>query len=105
MPKLIQKQLTVKQVKAETRRGLHADGNGLYLCVEGGSRSWKFRYMLNGTAYVLGLGPVRFVSLEDARQRALELQRQIRRGENPMTLRRKIAAQKAKAVTFRQVAE
>jgi predicted ATPase len=50
--------LTALQVKRVTRLGMHANGGGLYLYVQaGGGKSWVFRYMLNGRARGMGLGP------------------------------------------------
>ena len=43
--------------------GLHPDGRGLYLQVKRGGRSWIFRYMLDGKAHHMGLGPYPTVSL------------------------------------------
>lgn len=55
MPRMISKALTPLQVK-NAKAGRHADGDGLYLLVkESGTRSWVFRYMINGKARDLGL--------------------------------------------------
>jgi len=49
--------LTVKKVEHLSRRGMHADGGGLYLQVaEGGSKNWLFRYKLHGRTHWHGLG-------------------------------------------------
>jgi len=54
-------------------RGMHADGAGLYLCVNAaGARSWIYRYMLNSRAREMGLGPAHTVGLTEARKRAGE---------------------------------
>ena len=43
--------LTVKKVEHLSKRGMHADGGGLYLQIAvGGSKSWLFRYKLHGRA-------------------------------------------------------
>ncbi len=45
---------------ASFQKGLHADGNGLYLQVGSKSaRSWVFRYKTNGRLRELGLGSAR----------------------------------------------
>lgn len=55
----------VSKVKA---KGMYADGGGLYLQVtESGAKSWIFRFMLNGRAREMGLGPVHAIGLADAR--------------------------------------
>ena len=62
--------LTAKKVEHLSKRGMHADGGGLYLQVaEGGSKSWLFRYKLHGRARWHGLGSLREVSLEEAREK------------------------------------
>ena len=53
--------------------GLHSDGGNLYLQVApGGSKSWSFRFMLDGKSREMGLGPLHTISLAEARQKALE---------------------------------
>ena len=48
--------LTVKKVEHLSRRGMHADGGGLYLQVaEGGSKNWLFRYKLHGRTHWHGM--------------------------------------------------
>ncbi|WP_197426916.1 Arm DNA-binding domain-containing protein [Caulobacter sp. CCH9-E1] len=43
---------------------MYADGGGLNLCVQtGGAKSWVYRYMLNGRAREMGLGPAGTASL------------------------------------------
>jgi Arm DNA-binding domain len=50
MARLIGK-LSAAFVKKTTRKGLFADGGGLYLHVnERGAKSWTFRFMLRGRA-------------------------------------------------------
>jgi Arm DNA-binding domain/Phage integrase central domain len=56
---------------------MYADGEGLYLRVaRTGSKSWVLRYMLDGRARAMGLGPLSLVSLADAREKAQELRAQ-----------------------------
>ena len=109
MPKLVRKQLSAVTVKAERRKGWYADGGGLYLQVSSKrSKSWLFRYSLDGRARAMGLGPVELVSLAEARERALSLRRLLRDGVDPLEQRRsaKEAArlEAAKAKTFRECA-
>jgi hypothetical protein len=55
-------------VTQSTKPDRYADGNGLYLQVsQSGTRAWLFRFMRNGAARHMGLGPVRDVSLAEAR--------------------------------------
>lgn len=103
--------LTETKAKAETRPGLHADGNGLYLQVTPtGTKSWVFRYMADLKQKKLGLGPYPIVTLADARKKAMECQRQ-RHVDGIDPLDRKKAersarrVERAKVMTFKQCAE
>ena len=79
------KRLSARAVKAEHRKGLHADGDGLYLQVsETGTKSWIFRFMLQGKARAMGLGSERVISLAEARTRAYECRRLLADGVDPI---------------------
>jgi integrase len=66
--------LTARKVDTATKPGLLADGGGLWLRVgRGGSKSWAFRFMLNGKAREMGLGGLSKVGLADARKKAAPL--------------------------------
>ena len=55
-------------VQRETRPGKYADGDGLYLIVNGAtSKNWSYRYCKDGKERWLGLGSFKDVSLKDAR--------------------------------------
>lgn len=102
--------LTVRQVETMNKPGKYADGNGLYLQIAaGGSKSWLVRYMRDGKARAMGLGPVAVVPLAMAREKALEAQRTIREGLDPIEARQAErqarALAEAKAITFRKAAE
>jgi hypothetical protein len=63
--------LSALVVKKLTKPGLYADGAGLYPAIgDAGNKNWSFRFMLNGKARQMGLGPVYAVSLAEARERA-----------------------------------
>jgi integrase len=66
--------LTDAKVKATKRPGLFGDGLGLWLQVSETngrlSKSWIFRFMLNGRPRFMGLGPTHAFSLKEARERA-----------------------------------
>jgi integrase len=102
--------LTALAVKRLNRRGMHNDGNGLYLQVhDGGSKSWVLRYKINGRPRHLGLGPLHTVSLADARLRAIDARRLLLDGHDPIATRAaaRVAARLADASTktFDQCAE
>src|SRR5262245_1604917 len=66
--------LTARKVATAIKPGLIADGGGLWLRVgRSGSKSWAFRYKLNGKAREMGLGGLAKVGLADARKKAAPL--------------------------------
>ncbi|QWF19139.1 tyrosine-type recombinase/integrase [Lysobacter capsici] len=79
--------LTARQV-ATAKPGHHADGGGLYLQVTDSlAKSWVFRYERLGRRREMGLGSVQVVTLQEARQKAMEQRRLLARGEDPLALR------------------
>ncbi len=78
--------LTARQV-ATLPAGNHPDGGGLYLQVTpAGARSWVFRYRTGaGKERYMGMGPVRDVSLQQARAKASEARQQRAAGLDPIT--------------------
>src|SRR4026207_1809444 len=72
-PKWHDKRLTALKVKSLEKPGRYADGHNLWLQIsENGGKSWVLRYMLDGKARHMGLGPLHTVSLAEARERARE---------------------------------
>ena len=99
--------LTALSVTKKKEKGLYPDGGGLYLQVsEAGTKSWIFRYRMNGrtTPRDMGLGPLITVPLADARQRATDARRVILEGVDPIEARKaarsRSALEAAKAMTF-----
>src|SRR4051794_22366033 len=81
--------LNARQVQSLKTPGLFADGGGLYLQITPtGSKSWIFRYQINGRRRDLGLGPAHTVSLAEARQKALESRKVCLTGKDPLEMRR-----------------
>jgi integrase len=104
--------LTAREIQALTAPGMYAAGvvPGLYLCIaKGGSKSWIYRFQLNGRRRDAGLGSLTTFSLAEARDRGLELRRAVARGIDPVEAKRAertaSATSTAKAMTFRQCAE
>jgi integrase len=111
--------LKSKQVaNAEPPRGKDSidisDGGNLLLQVTRGKgghirRSWTFKYELAGKRHELGLGATHTIGLAEARDRARALRQMLLDGLDPLVERRKrqqeLIAERAKAVTFRQVAQ
>jgi len=64
--------LTAAFVRNATKEGRYHDGWGLYLKVgPTGSKSWIYRYRHGVRVHDVGLGPVRLVTLSQARANAL----------------------------------
>ena len=109
MPRTLNR-LSPLRVQKLKRKGLHADGGGLYLRVtDGGTKSWMFRYGEGGKLRDMGLGPVHTISLPRARELARECRELRLQGIDPIAHRRvSLAARRAsdaKATTFRQCAD
>lgn len=84
--------MLVNRLKTTTLKklgdGKHLDGNGLYLVVNGNSRRWVLRFRFKLQRHELGLGSLRDVTLQQAREKAEEAHRQIRNGEHPLLKKR-----------------
>lgn len=90
--------------------GMYADGGGLYLQVtHAHARSWIFRFMLDGRARSMGLGPLHTITLAEARTKATECRKLCLEGRDPITerdqARARLKLDAAKALTFRACAE
>src|SRR5262249_34907750 len=98
--------LTALKVARAKRPGMYPDGGGLYLQVTQGGASWVYRFMLNGRARQMGLGPVHTITLAEARERARQARKLQLDGIDPIERRRsERAAQRvaeATAMSFRQ---
>jgi integrase len=112
------KRLTVREVfnaepPADRRALMLPDGGNLYLQVSRDSdriyRSWTFKYELAGKRREMGLGPTHTISLAEARDKARTLRQKLLDGIDPLDEKRNqrqaLIEARAKAITFRQVAE
>ncbi|MDI3510816.1 MAG: hypothetical protein PWQ61_1581 [Betaproteobacteria bacterium] len=102
--------LNALQVTRLKEPGYYADGGNLYLQVApGGSKSWIFRFTLDGKTREMGLGGVSTFSLAEARDRAAEQRKLLADGKNPLAVKkeRELARRLAEAniITFDQAAE
>ena len=115
MPKKLNNVLTPLAVK-NAKPGRHADGGGLHLLVkESGTRSWVYRFMLNGKSRDVGLGAAgpNGMSLANARDARDALRLKVKGGIDPLEERQQQAAEalaavqaaKVAGITFRAVAE
>jgi integrase len=97
--------LTAVEVRSIGQKGMFHDGGGLYLQVSAaGAKSWIFRFMLDGRAREMGLGPVHAIPLAEARKRAAKCRRMRIDGIDPIEARSEHRGWKrleaAKAMTF-----
>jgi integrase len=88
---------------------LYGDGGGLYLQITpAGVKSWLFRYMRQGKARGMGLGPLHTVNLAEARGKALTCRKLLLDGNDPLEAKRHhraaLALSDAKSLTFEQSA-
>jgi integrase len=98
--------LTAVSIRNASKRGLHADGNGLYLQIaKGGAKSWIFSYVRNGERRNLGLGGVAAVTLAKAREKAAAMRALLADGRDPLSELRAERQAAAGVKTFRQCAE
>ena len=102
--------LTPLAVRSVTKPGLYGDGLGLYLQVSNfDTKSWLFRFMRNGVARKMGLGPLHTITLAQARKRAAEARLLLLDGHDPIEARKLARAndylKAAKAITFEECAE
>jgi integrase len=89
--------------------GRYPDGHGLYLQVsKWGTKAWIFRFMKDGRARHMGLGPLHTLSLQEARERARRARQALLDGIDPIDNRTEIRlaerAQAAKRITFKEAA-
>jgi integrase len=104
--------LTAKRVEREKRQGRYRDGHirGLYLQIgPTGGKSWLLRFERDGRERWLGLGPLDVVDLKTARERARAARLLLLDGVDPIdhkkAERAKLAAAKARMLTFREAAQ
>src|SRR3984885_14440423 len=100
--------------KERFKPGVYGDGAGLYLNVgPTGAASWLFRFMLNGKAREMGLGPLHTIGLAEAREGALAARKLRLDGIDPIDAKEtekarkaaEAAAEAAALVTFKKAAE
>lgn len=101
--------LTAIKVATLKAKGLHPDGDGLYLRVTAsGSKSWIFRFRYSGASRDMGLGSAPTVSLAKARELAALARQRRLEGTDPIEAKK--AAREAQKrdenaeVTFRSCA-
>jgi integrase len=101
--------LSAAKVKSLKAPGDYLDGRGLYLQVRSEtSKSWLLKYSMDKRAREMGLGSALDFSLKEAREERDALRKLIKRGIDPLELRKAERHAKkletAKAITFRAAA-
>lgn len=82
--------LTALQIRNLKTPGRYGDGEGLTLVLKGpGSGYWVLRTTVKGRRRDIGLGSLSLISLKEARDRAIDLRRDIQRGLDPIAEREK----------------
>ena len=102
--------LTAKKVERLKIPGRYPDGHNLYLQVgDTGGKSWLFRFERDGRERWHGLGAAYTFSLKEARERARAARQLLADGIDPIDHRKaeraKLAAARARLLTFREAAE
>jgi integrase len=96
--------------KKDLKPGLYSDGGGLCLQVSSyETKAWVFRYMIAGRARKMGLGDFELVGLKKAREKRSAAYALVKDGIDPIDERAARlatqAAEKARALTFKECAE
>src|SRR6476646_5709356 len=80
--------LTAVGVNKLKSPGIYSDGGNLnFKVAPGGSRSWVFRFAMNGKTRDAGLGPYPEVSLSEGRVKAFEWRKLLVAGVDPLAQR------------------
>ena len=96
--------LSITKINGLEAPGRYADGGTLYLVVApGGSRHFVQRLTIDGTRRDIGLGGWPVVTLQEARDTALDNRRLVRKGIDPRAAKRKAKREQAMP-TFREAA-
>jgi integrase len=105
----VHNKLTATKVKAIVKTGVpgyHGDGAGLWLQIsKTGGASWSFRFMLNGRAREMGLGPEKTVRLDEARDKAREARKILLDGVDPIEQKKSSRLVVHNVITFAEVAD
>jgi integrase len=94
--------LSAVRVRAITKPGRYADGNGLYLVVDrSGAKRWLLRTVVRGKRCDIGLGGLKLLTLSEARENAATYRKMARAGGDPLAARRR---ERAVVPTFAEAA-
>jgi hypothetical protein len=80
--------LTAKAIAALKKPGLYNDGHNLYVQLQpNGSKSFLFRYMIDGKPRSIGFGRTDIVTLQDARAKAIAAKQLLLDAKDPRDVR------------------
>ncbi len=107
---MIKNKLTARGVETKKTPGYYADGGNLYLRISQNlTKTWAFYYKKDGKRTEMGLGSISDMTLEQARDKADSLRKQLKSGIIPLIEKQRQAsenkAQIAKSMTFQQCAD
>lgn len=95
-------EIKIKNLKAKESHYTVTDGEGLQLKVSPtGGKSWEYRYSLNGKQGRVSIGQYPVVTLAEAREKRLELQRVVFNGKDPAVIKKIEKAKKQESDIFR----
>lgn len=96
--------LTIKKIeslKPKDKPYRVSDGNNLYIYIpKTGVKTWQMRYIINGKERIFSLGKYINVSLSEAREKVLELQKQLSKG---IDIANKKTKEKKNEYTFKEI--
>ena len=97
---------SAKDLAKITKPGRYAVGHGAYLQIAvGGTRSWLFRYRVDDKQHHMGLGSCDYVTLQEARDKAIDAQRQRLQGTDPLQAKREARVARTPSTTTKTFAE
>ena len=76
--------LSSRTIQTLKEPGMHGDGAGLYLLIDGGSKRWIYKFQLNKRRREMGLGSLNDVGLAEARAKAKEKAALVAKGIDPI---------------------
>src|SRR5438132_6929560 len=95
--------LTAVKIRSLSEPGRYADGDGLFLNINGkGSGNWMLRVQAGGRRRDIGLGSLKLISLAEARDAAFTMRKMIAQGVDPVSEREK---ERLVVPTFREAAK
>jgi integrase len=107
---MLKNKLKARTVETKKEPGYYSDGGNLYLRVSKNlTKTWAFYYKKDGKRTEMGLGSVNDVSLNEARDKAEILRKQLKSGILPLAEKQRLTiedkAKRAKLMTFQQCAD